>query len=62
MEELRLIIKEAVSEENTKIDEEELRRIIDKLLPDIDKLISYRVKIHLEEIGKFMVKKFGGGE
>lgn len=62
MGELRAIIKDAVSEENQKINEEELRRIVDRLLPDIDKLISQHVKIHLEEIGKFMVKKFGGGE
>lgn len=56
--EIREIIKTCIEKEYPKIVERDIKEIIDKLLPDIDRLISNKVKIHMTELFKVGIKKF----
>lgn len=38
---------------------DDIRLIAKELMPDLDKMVSSRVKEHFYEIGSFLVQKFG---
>lgn len=52
------LITKAVKSSNEKITEEEIKTIIDKLKPDLDEIISNRMKEHFVEIAEFILKRF----
>ena len=56
--ELKTIIKKVIQETETQLAEEELKDIVKRLLPDLDELISNKIKQHFIEIGEFVTKKF----
>ena len=56
--ELKSMIKSGIEEVYPSLEEREIKDMVNKLLPDIDKLISMKVKQHLVELAKFMIKKF----
>ena len=56
--ELKSMIKSGIEEVYPSLEEREIKDMVNKLLPDIDKLISTKVKQHLVELAKFMIKKF----
>lgn len=56
--ELKTMIKETIEETYPHLEAKEIKEIVDKLLPDIDNLVSKKVKQHLVELAKFIIKKF----
>ena len=56
--ELKIMIKDTIEETYPKLEAKEIKEIVDKLLPDIDNLVSKKVKQHLVELAKFIIKKF----
>ena len=56
--ELRTMIKNIIEEEYPSLQEEDVKKIISKLVPDLDELISKKIKQHLTELCKFLISKF----
>jgi DNA primase large subunit len=56
--ELKIMIKETIEDTYPHLEAKEVKEIVDKLLPDIDTLVSKKVKQHLVELAKFIIKKF----
>lgn len=56
--ELKIMIKETIEDTYPQLEAKEIKEIVDKLLPDIDNLVSKKVKQHLVELAKFIIKKF----
>ena len=54
---IREIAREVVEESQYEMSKAELKAIVYELLPNIDELISKKVKHHLLEIGEFIVSK-----
>lgn len=54
---LREFIEKVVDEKNEKLTQQEMMDIVKVLLPDLDKLISEKVKIHLVSIANLMAEK-----
>ena len=56
--ELRESIEKIISLVQGYPTEQEMKEIIDAILPDIDRLISNKVKQHFIELAEFIVDKF----
>jgi hypothetical protein len=52
------IVKGALKDRDTEISADEIKYIVQQLLPDIDSLIANKVKQHFYELGSFLVEKF----
>jgi len=52
------MVDKIFKEKNIELQEIEIKKIIKELLPDIDALISKKVKQHFYEFGSFLVEKF----
>jgi hypothetical protein len=52
------IVKGALKDRDTEISADEIKYIVQQLLPDIDALIASKVKKHFYELGLFLVEKF----
>lgn len=52
------IVKGALKDRDTEISADEIKYIVQQLLPDIDALIANKVKKHFYELGLFLVEKF----
>ena len=54
---LREFIEKVVNERSEKLTQEEMLEIIKVLLPDLDRLISEKIKKHLVQISKLLIEK-----
>lgn len=54
-EELRKTIKSIIKEEN-KVKKEDANEIVQSLIPEIDKMISERIKLHLRLISQKIIE------
>lgn len=52
------LVKKMIKETQNEVTKDEIREIINSILPDIDKIISVKVKQHLVEIAEFIKNKF----
>ena len=52
------IVDKAIKETQTKLSKDEVSDIVKALLPDLDELISKKIKKHFLEIGEYIVQKF----
>ena len=57
-EELRESIEKIINLVQVSLTKQEIREVIGAILPDIDKLISDKVKQHFIELAEFTVNKF----
>lgn len=56
------IVKGALKDRDTEISADEIKYIVQQLLPDIDALIAKKVKQHFYELGIFLTEKFKSKE
>jgi len=56
--EIKEMIKRSIEEEYPQMIEKDIKEIIEYLLPDLDKLISKKIKMHLVEIAKHIIKTY----
>jgi hypothetical protein len=56
--EIKEMIRRSIEEEYPEMIEKDIKEIIDYLMPDLDKLISKKVKMHLVEIAKHIIKTY----
>ena len=54
---LRDFIEKVIEEKNEKLTQEEMLEIVKVLLPDLDKLISEKIKKHLVSVAGLMIEK-----
>ena len=54
---LTRLVQKIVREESEALTREEIKQIINELLPDLDKLVSKIVKSHLREITQYILDK-----
>ena len=55
---IKILINDIVKSTELQIEKDDIKEIAQKILPDLDELVSKKVKQHFNEIGKFLVKKF----
>ena len=53
------LIDKALKERLIELSLDDIKIIARELMPDLDEMISVKVKRHLSEIGNFMVDKYG---
>jgi len=58
-QEIVKLIDKALKERLIELGLEDLQVIAKNVMPDLDRIISNRVKEHFYEIGSFLVQKFG---
>lgn len=58
-QEIVKLIDKALKERLIDLAIDDIRIIAKELMPDLDRMISSRVKTHFYEIGSFLVGKFG---
>jgi len=61
-QEIVKLIDKALKERLIELGLEDLQVIAKNVMPDLDRIISNRVKEHFYEIGSFLVQKFGAIE
>lgn len=61
-QELIKLIEKIVQERLIELGIDDIRLIAKELMPDLDAMISKKVKYHFYEIGLFMIHKFDIGE
>lgn len=61
-ETIKIIVQDAIKETETQLTKAEIKSIVYELLPNIDNLISIKVKQHFLEIGEYLVSKTKEGE
>jgi len=52
------LVEKILEETQTKIVKGEISKIIEEILPDIDRLVSNKVRRHFVEIAEFIKEKF----
>lgn len=52
------IIEKIIYEREKEITEEDIKEIIQEAIPDIDELISKKIKQHFREISQYIFEKF----
>ncbi|MHA1802247.1 MAG: hypothetical protein ACTSWJ_10965 [Candidatus Heimdallarchaeaceae archaeon] len=52
------IVNEAIRNSQVELTKAEIKSIVYELLPNIDELISVKIKQHFLEIGEYIVSKF----
>jgi len=52
------LVKKMIKETQSEITKDEIKEVISSILPDIDKVISAKVKQHFVEIAEFIKNKF----
>ena len=53
------IVEKALNERLVDLAIEDIKLIAREVLPDLDELISKKIKQHMVELGQFMVEKYG---
>lgn len=56
--EITQLVENIIRNSSTQLTEDEIKEIIQKLIPDLDQLISKKVKQHLVELAKFIINQF----
>jgi hypothetical protein len=56
--EIKEMIRRSIEEEYPQMIEKDIKDIIEYLMPDLDKLISKKVKMHLVEVAKHIIKTY----
>jgi len=56
------LIEKALKERIIDLAIDDVKIIARELMPDLDKMIAFKVKNHFYEMGSFLVKKFGDME
>lgn len=56
--ELSRIVESVLQSRETSVTTEDIKYIVQQLMPDLDALIANKVKQHFLEIGNFLVEKF----
>jgi hypothetical protein len=51
------MIRRMIIEEQEKIERENAKIIIQELLPEVDKIISEKIKLHFKEIAEYILSK-----
>lgn len=57
-EEFIRLIEKLIKDRLVELGSKDIQLIVEQLMPDIDKMISDKVKEHLGEIGKYLSKKY----
>jgi len=52
------LVKKMIEETQNEVTKDEIKEVINSILPDIDELISVKVKQHFIEIAEFIKNKF----
>ena len=52
------LVKKIIKETQAEVTKDEIKEVMNLILPDIDKLISVEVKQHFVEIAEFIKNKF----
>jgi hypothetical protein len=60
--EITRIVDKALRDRLVDLAIDDVRLIVKEMMPNIDRMISERVKTHFYEIGSFLVEKFGNIE
>jgi nucleoid DNA-binding protein len=55
---IKILINDIVKSTELQIEKDDVEKIVQKILPNLDELVSKKVKQHFVEIGEFLVKKF----
>jgi nucleoid DNA-binding protein len=55
---IKTLINDIVKSTELQIEKDDVEKIVQKILPNLDELVSKKVKQHFNEIGQFLVKKF----
>jgi histone H3/H4 len=58
VKEINDIVEKKLEETQTEITKAEISKIITEIIPEMDKMISERVKQHFVEIAEFIKEKF----
>ncbi len=51
-------VEKVIRSVQTELNKQEIEEIIETILPDIDKIISNKIKQHFIEIAEFIINKF----
>lgn len=55
-EEVRNLVEEVVKEKTVSIEKQEVSEIVSQILPDVDKMVSNKVKKHLRALAELLLK------
>jgi len=55
-DQLESILEEMLKRKNIELTKSDMKQIVSEVLPDIDYLISQKVKLHFRQIGEFLMK------
>jgi polyhydroxyalkanoate synthesis regulator phasin len=61
-ENLSSLIQETIKKNEIQLTQDEIRDVVNELMPDLDRIISNRVKEHLAMLAKKMYEFFSEGE
>jgi hypothetical protein len=56
---IRSIIKEELKEFEIVLKEAEAKKIVEAIIPHLDKLVAERIKLHFSSLAKLVQQKFG---
>jgi len=59
---LKELVQKEVEKRNQELTLEDVKKIIQYIMPEIDMLISKRVKFHLREISRYFTEKIDEGD
>jgi len=60
--EIARVVENAIRNSKVELAAEDIKVIAKEIMPDIDRMISEKVKIHFLAIGQYIVDKFSMGE
>lgn len=55
-EELGIVLEKMLKQRNIELTKEDIQEIVADVLPDMDFMISQKVKWHFQQIGEFLIK------
>lgn len=61
-QEIVRIVDRAIKDSKVELTAEDIRIIAQEIMPDLDKIISDKVKMHFLALGQHIVEKFSMGE
>jgi len=61
-QEITRIVKKIIHDKLVGLAADDIKIIVRELMPDLDRIISEKVKMHLAEIGMFMVETFSSND
>lgn len=57
-QEILSVVEPVLKESQLQLTKKDIQNIVQTLIPDLDEMISNKVKNHFVEIGEFLLKKF----